>query len=73
MDTDGGDMMKLDVLKVKLILARKELNQTDLAKKCGMRRQALNEIFERGSCTLKTLGKIAKALEVDVTEIIKED
>lgn len=65
--------MKLDVLKIKLIIARKELNQTDLAKKCGMRRQALNEIFNRGTCTLKTIGKIAKALDVDVTEIIKEE
>lgn len=65
--------MKLDVLKIKLIIARKELNQTDLAKKCGMRRQALNEIFNRGTCTLKTIGKIANALDVDVTEIIKKE
>lgn len=65
--------MRLDVLKIKLIIARKELNQTDLAKRCGMRRQALNEIFNRGTCTLKTIGKIAKALDVDVTEIIKEE
>lgn len=65
--------MRLDVMKIKIIIARKELNQTDLAKKCGMRRQALNEIFNRGTCTLKTIGKIAKALDVDVTEIIKEE
>ena len=65
--------MKLDVLKIKLILARKELNQADLAKSCGMRRQALTEIFDRGACTLKTLGRIANALGVDVTEIVKEE
>ena len=65
--------MKLDVLKIKIILARKALNQADLAKCCGMRRQALNEIFKRGVCTLKTLGKIANALGVDVTEILAEE
>ena len=65
--------MKLDVLKIKLIMARKELNQTDLAKKCGMRRQVLNAIFIRETCTLKTIGKIANALGVDVTEIVKEE
>ena len=65
--------MKLDILKIKFILARNVMNQADLAKKCGMHRQALNEIFDRGTCTLKTLCKIAKALNVDVTEIIKEE
>ena len=65
--------MKLDVFKIKLILARKELNLTDLAKMCGKHKQTLNEIFARGTCTLKTIGKIANALGVDVTEIITEE
>jgi len=65
--------MKLDVPKIKLILAEREMNQSDLAKKCGVNRQQINNILSRGSCTLKTMGKIAKALVVPVQEIVKEE
>lgn len=65
--------MKLDVQKIKLILAEREMNQSDLAKKCGVNRQQINDILSRGSCTLKTLGRIAKALGVPVSEIVKEE
>lgn len=65
--------MGLDTRKIKIILAQKEMNQSNLAKKCGMRPQALSEILSRGTCTLKTIGKIANAMGVSVTEIVKED
>lgn len=65
--------MKLDVQKIKLILAEREMNQSDLAKKCGVNRQQINNILSRGSCALKTMGKIAKALGVPVSEIVKEE
>lgn len=65
--------MKLDVPKIKLILAEQKMNQSDLAKKCGVNRQQINNILSRGSCTLKTMGKIVKALGVPVQEIVKEE
>ena len=65
--------MGLDTRKIKVILAQKEMNQSNLAKKCGMQPQALSEILRRGTCTLKTIGKIADAMAVSVTEIVKED
>ena len=65
--------MKLNAWKVKLILAEKEMNQADLAIKCGVNRQQINEILSRETCSLKTLGRIAKALDVPVTEIVKEE
>lgn len=65
--------MKLDVPKIKLILAEREMNQSDLAKKCGVNRQQINNILSRGSCTLKTMGKISKALGMPVQEIVKEE
>lgn len=65
--------MKLNAWKIKLILAEKEMNQSDLAVKCGVNRQQINEILSRESCSLKTLGRIAKALDVPVAEIVKED
>ena len=65
--------MKLNTWKIKLILADKEMNQADLAVKCGANRQQINEILSRETCSLKTLGRIAKALDVPVAEIVKED
>lgn len=65
--------MKLDKCKIQVILAEKEMNQTDLAVKIGVSRQQVNEILSRGTCSLKTLGRISKALNVPVSEIIKED
>lgn len=65
--------MKLDAHKIKLLLAEKEMNQSDLAIKVGVTRQGINDILNRESCTLKTLGRIAKALGVPVQEIVKEE
>ena len=65
--------MKLNVWKIKLLLAEKEMNQADLAVKCGVNRQQINEILSRETCSLKTLGRIAKALDVPVAKIVKED
>lgn len=64
--------MKLNTWKVKLILAEREMNQSDLAVKIGVNRQHVNEILSRETCSLKTLGRIAKALGVTVVEIVKE-
>lgn len=64
--------MKLNTWKIKLILAEKEMNQSDLAEKIGVNRQQINEILSRKTCSLKTLGRIAEALGAPVAEIVKE-
>lgn len=64
--------MELNTMKIKLLLAEQEMNQIDLAKKCGMTRQQISEILSRKSCSLKILGKIAKAVGASVDEIVKE-
>ena len=65
--------MKLNTWKIKLILAEKEMNQADLAVKCGINRQQINEVLSRETCSLKMLGRIAKALDIPVVEIAKEE
>lgn len=65
--------MKLNTWKIKLLLAEREMSQADLATKIGINRQQINEILSRETCSLKTLGKIAKALGVHVAEIVKEE
>ena len=69
----GGEQMKIDSIKIKLLMAEQEINQADLAERCEVSRQSVSCLLRCGSCTTKTAGKIAKALGVPVREIIKED
>lgn len=64
--------MELDASKIKIILAEKCMNQSDLALSCGLARQQINAALTRRTCSLKTLGRIAKALGVSVVDIVKE-
>lgn len=65
--------MRIDSIKIKLLMAEQELTQAALAKKCGIARQNISAVLARGTCSIAKVGKIAKALGVDVREIIKED
>lgn len=57
--------------KVQLAMARKEMNPYDLCNKAEISYQSYIRIMKHGGCKIATLGKIAKALGVDVTEIIE--
>lgn len=65
--------MKLDIKKIKIILAQKGLNQTEFARLLGARRQEVSRIFKQEGCCLKNVGRIAKALGVNVSEILAEE
>lgn len=65
--------MKIDSIKIKLLMAEQEINQTNLAERCEISRQSISCLLRCGSCNPKTAGKLAKALGVPVREIIKED
>lgn len=66
-------MTNLDVNqnKVQLEMARKKMNPYDLCKKAGISYTSYRRIMKVGVCKTATLGKIASALDVDVTEIIE--
>lgn len=65
--------MKIDVNKIKLVLAERGMTRTALASASGMSRQNVSTILTRGTCEPKTAGKIAKGLGIPVAEIMKED
>lgn len=65
--------MKINKLNLDLLQAERGLTCSELAKKAGMSRQNLSTVRTRGTCTPITAGKIAKALEVNVTEIIETE
>lgn len=61
--------MKADVTNLMIAMARKSINFGELAKASGISRQTLSYIKNGKSCKADVAGKIAHALNVDVTEI----
>jgi len=64
--------MRLDKTKITILMAVKELSVTEIARRCGKTKQRVSCIFNSINVAPKTAGMIAKALEVDVTEIIEQ-
>lgn len=65
--------MKLNIHKIKLIMAERELTVGAYSKLCGISRQNVSTILSRGTCEPRTAGKLAKGLGVSVSEIVKEE
>ena len=65
--------MIIDKSKIEIAMARACMNPQDLAKAAQMPAQTVNGALRGRSIRAATLGRIAKALGVDVTEIIKEE
>ena len=67
-----ADFLKRIGRNIKAIREKKGITQTELADLCGYERSTLNRIEAGGSnVTAKTLLKIAKALEVDSSDLLK--
>lgn len=65
--------MKADNKKLHIAMARACMNSGDLAKATEMPLPTINGVLRERSIRPATLGRIAKALDVDVTEIMKEE
>ena len=64
--------MKISKRKFELICARKLLGITEVAREMNTSVQSLNKIINRGTCQPIYAGRIAKAIGLDVTEIIDD-
>lgn len=63
--------MNINTIRIEAILANKALSRTDLAKKSGISRQSISTILCRGSCSTVNVGRIARALGVNVEELLE--
>lgn len=63
--------MKISKSKLEIAMARAELNRNSLAEKANMPIPTICNVYARGTCKPATAGRIAKALECDVTEILE--
>ncbi len=67
-------MLKLDRRKLDLAMAAKCYNLTDLIKVSGVCYSSIIKLCgDRMKLTTKTLGKIAKALDVEPSDLIKDE
>ena len=66
--------MNLDVKKLQLLMAKKQVNIKELAEKSGLCANSISCFFSgRRKPTVKSLGKLAGGLGVDVTEILEDE
>jgi hypothetical protein len=64
--------LKVSKKKLEIAMARAKLNRNDLAEKAEMPVNTICSVYSRGTCKPGTVGKIAEALGVDVTEILED-
>ena len=65
--------MLADRKKLEIAMARACMNTENLQKAANMPRPTLNNIITGRNIRPGTIGKVAKALQVDVTEILAEE
>lgn len=64
--------MRIDRIKLVAELAKRDMTQKRLAELAGISRATVNYIKSGKSCSDEIGNKIAKALDVDVTEILED-
>lgn len=65
--------MEISKLKIKILMARRGMTIKVLAEQMNAQANNLSTVLMRGTCRPDTARRIAEALGVDVTEIIKEE
>lgn len=63
--------MNVSRTRIDAILAERGLTQTALAANSGLSRQSISTILTRGTCAPKSAGKLARALGVEVAELME--
>lgn len=64
--------MRLNVLKVQILMAERKLTIKKLAETSGVSRQTISCIISGKGCSPQVAYKIAEALAVDLEQIAKE-
>lgn len=65
-------MLKIDAKKLELFQAKKGINTNQIILKSGLTEKTIQNLKNGKPCRPLSVHKLAKALEVDVTEILKE-
>ncbi|RZT02118.1 helix-turn-helix transcriptional regulator [Cuneatibacter caecimuris] len=63
--------MRINGAKLVYELAKKEMTQKQVAEICGVSRVTINNVRNGLKCSEELAGKLAKALGVEVTDILE--
>lgn len=69
----GGEEMRINDTKFEIALARSGLTIGQAAERAGISRQRFAMILNQKNITPQAVGKVAKGVGVDVTEIIETE
>ena len=64
--------MKADRKKLEIAMSNSCMNAEDLQKESGLPRPSLNNVISGRSVRPGTIGRVAKALKVNVTDILED-
>lgn len=64
--------MRINRIKLITEMARQDVTSIQLAERAGVSRVTVSALRCGKTCTAETAGKIARAMGVDVTEIVEE-
>lgn len=64
--------MRIDRIKFVLELTKRDMKQVELARTAGVSRATVNNICRGKSCSEEVANKIAKVLNINITEIIEQ-
>lgn len=64
--------MRANRKKIRLVMARACMSNGEISEAAGLPKQTVNNVLYGRNVRPCTLGKVAKALGVDVTEILEE-
>lgn len=65
--------MRIDKQKIEILMAEKQMTKSAIRKLCGLPESTMTTIFKRGTAQPVSIGKIARALDVPVREIIVDE
>lgn len=69
--SEGIKKLKLSQYKTQVLMAKRCMDPYALCSNAGISYTSYRRIMKNSICKLSTLGKIAKALECDVSELIE--
>ena len=64
--------MKVNSKRIRVLMAEMRIGTYELAEMAGVTPATICRVLRVGSCTGKTVGKIATALEVPVADIVED-
>ena len=71
LNLEGGDIMNISKSKLEIAIANARISNKELSKLSGIRQETIARIKKNGNANPLTIGRLAKALDVRVEELIE--